>query len=181
MKKKWDAKKKSEIEWKEGDLVWVDVTHYSMDQPSRKLLTKWLGPFPIIRKIGRSAYKLKIPATWKLIHPVVNESYLMSYIKPIFEQQSQKSDNRIVNPTTQTNIQEVEEILDSRWRGDKLQYLIKWRGQPLKERTWESRDEVIKGAPRSCKEFHQKHLDTPRVPTIQLPGKMYTDIARTRS
>jgi len=173
MKKKWDAKKKSEIKQKEGDLVWVDVTYYSTDQPSRKLLTKQLGPFPIIRKIGRLAYELKIPTTWKSIHPVVNESYLMSYIKPIFEQQSQKSDNRIVNPTTQTNVQQVEEILNSRWRGDKLQYLIKWRGQPLEERTWESRDEVIKEAPRLCKEFHQKHLDAPRVPTIRLPRKTY--------
>jgi len=64
MKKKSDAKKKSEIERKSGDLVWVDATHYSTDQPSRKLLTKRLGPFPIIRKIGKSAYKLKIPTTW---------------------------------------------------------------------------------------------------------------------
>ena len=40
MKKKWDTKKKSEIKQKNGDLVWVDVTHYSTDQPSRKLLTK---------------------------------------------------------------------------------------------------------------------------------------------
>ena len=120
MKKKWDAKKKLEVERKNGDLVQVDATHYNMDQPSRKLLTKRLGPFPIIRKIGKSAYKLKIPITWKLIHPVVNELYLTSYIKPTFEQQSQKSDNRIVNPTTQTNIQEVEEILDSRWRGNNL-------------------------------------------------------------
>ena len=102
-------------------------------------------------------------------------------MKPIFEQQSQKSDNRVINPTTPTNVQEVEEILDSRWRGGKLQYLIKWRGQPLKERTWENRDKVIKGAPRSCKEFHQKHPDAPRVPTIQLPRKTYADIARTRS
>ena len=171
MKKKSDAKKKSEIERKSGDLVWVDATHYSTDQPSRKLSTKRLGPFPIIRKIGKSAYELKIPTTWKSIHPIVNESYLTSYTKPMFEQQSQKSDNRIVNPTTQTNIQEVEEILDSRWRGDKLQYLIKWRGQPLEERTWESRDEVIKGALKSCKEFHQKHPDAPRVPIIRLPGK----------
>ena len=42
MKKKWDAKKKSEIERKSGDLVWVDATHYSTDQPSRKLSTKRL-------------------------------------------------------------------------------------------------------------------------------------------
>jgi len=40
MKKKWDAKKKSEIEQKKGDLVWVDVAHYNTDQPSKKLSTK---------------------------------------------------------------------------------------------------------------------------------------------
>ena len=52
MKKKWDAKKKSEVEWKNGDLVWVDTPHYNTDQPSKKLSAKQLGPFPIIQKIG---------------------------------------------------------------------------------------------------------------------------------
>jgi len=98
-----------------------------------------------------------------------------------FEQQSQKSDNRITNPNNQTNVQEVEEILDSRWRGGELQYLIKWKGQSLEERTWENRSEVVKGVPKSCKEFHQKHPDAPRVPTIRLPAKTYADIAKTQS
>jgi len=181
MKKKWDAKKKSEIEWKKGDLVWVDAAHYNTDQLSKKLSTKQLGPFPIIQKVSKSAYELKIPSTWKSIHPVVNESYLTSYVIPIFEQQSQKSDNRVTKPIDQTHIQEVEEILDSRWRGDKLQCLIKWKGQPLEERTWEDRTEVIKGAPRLCKKFHQKHPDAPRVPVIQLPGKTYADITKMQS
>jgi len=100
---------------------------------------------------------------------------------PTFKQQSQKSDNRVTNPIDQTCIQEIEEILDSRWRGDKLQYLIKWKGQPLEERTWENRAKVIKGALRSCKEFHQKHPDAPRVPIIWLPGKTYADITKTQS
>jgi len=181
IKRKWDAKKKPEVEQKSGDLVWVDVAHYNTDQPSKKLSAKRLGPFPIIQKVGKSAYELKIPSTWKSIHPVINESYLTSYVIPIFEQQSQRLDNRVANPIDQTHIQEVEEILNSRWRGDKLQYLIKWRGQPLEERTWENRAEVIKGTPRLCKEFHQRHPDTPRVPVIRLPGKMYADIAKTRS
>jgi len=63
------------------------------------------------------------------------------------------------NPIDQNHIQKVEETLNSKWRGDKLQYLIKWKGQPLEERTWENRAKVIKGALRSCKEFHQKHPD----------------------
>ena len=127
MKKKWDAKKKLEIEWKKGDLVWVDAAHYNTNQLSKKLSAKWLGSFLIIQKVGKSAYELKIPFTWKSIHPVVNELYLTSYVTPIFEQQSQRSDNRVANPIDQTCIQEVEEILDFRWREDKLQYLIKWK------------------------------------------------------
>ena len=166
MKQKWDLKRKPEVERSSGDSVWVDVTHYNTNQPSKKLSAKRLGPFPIIRKVGKLAYELKIPPTWKSIHPVVNKSYLTSYMTSTFEQQSQKSDNRVVNPNNQTNVQEVEEILDSRWRGGKLQYLIKWKGQSLEERTWENRDEVVKGAPRSCREFHQKYPDAPRVPII---------------
>ena len=40
MKKKWNTKKKSEIERKKGDLVWVDVAHYNTNQPSKKLSAK---------------------------------------------------------------------------------------------------------------------------------------------
>jgi len=127
MKRKWDSKRKPETERSSRDLVWVDVMHYNTDQPSKKLSTKQLGPFPIIQKVGKSAYELKIPSTWKSIHPIVNESYLTSYMTSTFEQQSQKSDNRVANPNNQANVQEVEEILDSRWRGSRLQYLIKWR------------------------------------------------------
>jgi len=63
MKKKWDAKKKLEVKQKNGDLVWVDAAHYNTDQPSKKLSAKQLGPFPIIQKISKSAYELKIPST----------------------------------------------------------------------------------------------------------------------
>ena len=81
------------------------------------------------------AYELKIPLTWKSIHSVINKSYFTSYVTSTFEQQSQKSNNRVANPNNQTNVQEVEEILDSRWRGGKLQYLMKWKGQSLEKRT----------------------------------------------
>lgn len=48
MKKKQDTKKKPEVECPNGDLVQMDVMHYNINQPSKKLLTKQLGPFPII-------------------------------------------------------------------------------------------------------------------------------------
>jgi len=40
MKRKWDAKKKPEVEQKSGDLVWIDAAYYSIDQPSKKLSVK---------------------------------------------------------------------------------------------------------------------------------------------
>jgi len=72
--------------------------HYSTDQLSKKLSAKQLGPFPIIQKIGKLAYELKIPSTWKSIHSIFNKSYLISYITFTFEQQSQRSNNKITNP-----------------------------------------------------------------------------------
>ena len=44
------------------------------------------------------AYKLKILFTWKSIYPIINKSYLISYVTPMFEQQSQRSNNRITTP-----------------------------------------------------------------------------------
>jgi len=114
MKRKWNLKRKPEVEQLSKDLVWVDATHHNSGQPSKKLSAKQLGPFPIIQKVGKLAYELKIPFIWKSIHSVVNESYLTSYVTSTFEQQSQKLDNRVTNPNNQTNVQEVEEILDSR-------------------------------------------------------------------
>jgi len=57
--------------------------HYNSDQPLKKLLAKQLGLFPIIQKVGKLAYELKIPSTWKSIHFVINESYLTSYMTSV--------------------------------------------------------------------------------------------------
>ncbi len=49
---------------------------------------------------------------------------------------------------------EIERIVDKRYRNDRLEYLIKWRGYPDSQNTWEP-----------CKyskmisEYSDKHLD----------------------
>ena len=59
------------------------------------------------------AYKLKIPNTWRNIHPVINRLALKPYFRPTFEQQVEKS-NTILTPSSgQKRIQEVEKILNS--------------------------------------------------------------------
>ena len=48
-----------------------------LNRPSRKFSDKWLGPFKIIKRVSRVAYKLKIPDSEKiLVHPVIHVSNL---------------------------------------------------------------------------------------------------------
>jgi len=52
---------------------------------------------------------------------------------------------------------EVEKVLDSRRRGrnKQLQYLLKWKGYPKAENTWENKENVF--AQELLKEFHQQY------------------------
>jgi len=179
MKKKADKKRGEAIEYTEGDLVWVEGSNVNSDRPAKKLAFKRAGPFPVIKKVGSSAYELKIPKMWKNLHPVINESRLKPYHYPTFVQQ-QESSLTVIAPSREGAIQEVEKILNSRRRGDNLQYLVKWQGQPFEESTWEDRHEIIKGASQLCRDFHKDHPDAPRVPTIRMPGKSYSKVAETR-
>ena len=52
-----------------GDKVWLDTWDLKTDRPSKKLDYKRVGPFEIIEKHGRMAYKLKLLSMYK-VHPV---------------------------------------------------------------------------------------------------------------
>ena len=94
----------------------MDGTNLGSDQPAKKLAFKRAGPFPAIKKIGPSAYELKIPKMWKNLHPVINDSKLKPYHRPTFAQQ-QEASLTVIAPSQESTTQEVERILDSRRRG----------------------------------------------------------------
>ena len=50
------------------------------DRPSRKLANKWLGPFRIMKKISRVAYKLFIPKELRQHKRTPSNSYSESEI-----------------------------------------------------------------------------------------------------
>ncbi|MBW0531244.1 hypothetical protein O181_070959 [Austropuccinia psidii MF-1] len=45
-------------------------------RPTKKLFERWLGPFPILKKISTHAYHLKLSSQWKSIHPDFHISLL---------------------------------------------------------------------------------------------------------
>ena len=58
---------------------------------------------------------------------------------------------------------EVETILDTRLYGRKkaLQYLVKWKGYPSEENTWQSEDD-LKNSQDLMSDFHRNHPGVPR-------------------
>ena len=87
MKHFYDQRRGELINYKPGDLVLLEATNINSQRPSKKLDFKRHGPFEVLEKVGRSAYKLKLPPTWRRLYPTVNEIYLTPYQSPTFPSQ----------------------------------------------------------------------------------------------
>ena len=165
MKQFYDRNRGESREYKKGDKVWLEGTNITTDRPAKKLDDKRHGPFIVEKKVGKASYKLKLPKTWKKIHPVFNEVLLSPFIPPKYK--SQKPPD--LPPPVMVDDEEeyeVEELMDSRMRRDKLEYLVKWGGYPNRiDWTWEPEDKID---PDNRDEFHNKHPNAPRRITVHL-------------
>ena len=153
----YDKKVKCAPDWKEGDQVWLLRRNIKTARPCNKLDHKRLGPFTIEKKIGKAAYRLKLPPTMR-IHPVFHVS-LLEPVRP------NDIPGRIQDPSPPIIIDdyeeyEVEEVLDSRFRRRKLQYYVHWRGYPVSARTWEP-CENLANAQDLVDEFHRAYPSKP--------------------
>jgi hypothetical protein len=73
MKEYADMLQKEAVEFKEGDRVWLDAENLQMEGPLKKLDVKQMGPFEVLEKVGPCAYRLKLPASWR-VHPMFHIS-----------------------------------------------------------------------------------------------------------
>ena len=137
----------------------MDAKDLQNERPSKKLDDKRFGPFEVLEVVGPNAYKLRLPARMK-IHPVFNTVKLRPYKEdPIPDRVTHSRPGPVIkgdNPEW-----EVEYIEDSKLKYGKLHYLVKWKGFPKEESTWEPADH-LKKVPKIVQEFHAKHPFAPR-------------------
>ena len=124
-------------EFQVGDVVLLSTRHIRFRNCPQKLQRRFVGPFEIIEKISRAAYKLKLPDTWK-VHPVFHISLLKPWRESTWSCPVDLQPDDI-EPETQP-VYEVEKIL--RWRKVQLgrkktrEFLVTWHGYPLEEAMW---------------------------------------------
>ena len=83
--KMYANKKRREVEFQLGDKVFLKIQPYRIKTLARKLNKKlsarFCGPYEVLERIGRVAYKLKIPNS-TLVHPIFHVFLLKKCIKP---------------------------------------------------------------------------------------------------
>ncbi|KAK0603012.1 hypothetical protein LWI29_000459 [Acer saccharum] len=103
-----------------------------------KLSARFYGPFEVLDKIGKVAYRLKLPSSSR-IHPVFHVSVLKQKLgdsRTVLETLPTVSNDDALLPVPQA-------VLDQRKKKGRNEVLIHWRGLSPAESTWESQ-EVIK-------------------------------------
>ncbi|MFZ3192018.1 MAG: DDE-type integrase/transposase/recombinase, partial [Moraxellaceae bacterium] len=125
-----------------GDQVLISTEHLKMKSAvgSPKFASKYIGPFTVKRVVGNNAYELDLPIQLQ-IHPVINISRLKVYRDGMESFPSRPLPSSRPPPDVVeadgTSLWDVESILARRGRGSRLQYLVRWKGYPLWEASWE--------------------------------------------
>ncbi|KAG8655554.1 hypothetical protein MANES_04G053766v8 [Manihot esculenta] len=142
MKQRADKHQK-EVEFQVGDWAYLKLQPYRQHSVARrafqKLASRYYGPYLILAKLGKVAYRLQLPASSR-IHPVFHISLLKKYIGkqgevPISTNLPTFNDDGDV-------LLEPYGILDTRWikQGSRFveESLVQWKDLPVEDATWEN-------------------------------------------
>ena len=124
----------------------------------KKLDSKRAGPFPILAKVSTHAYRLQLLKSMRGIHDVFHVLLLEKVHEDVFPQRQQPPPPPIEIDGEQ--VYEVTDILDSRRRGRKVLYLIRWEGYGPEDDTWEP-IESLSGSKELLEDFHMTYPDKP--------------------
>ena len=145
MKRFEDVHQQASPVYKLNDQVFLDSKNLATGRPAKKLDNKSEGPFKVVEMVGAAAVRLKLPLSWK-VYPVFHVSKVRPAIvdrnlHPEVTDDTYRLPPDVVDGEEQY---EIEEILDHHGKGARRQYLVKWKGYPVSEATWEPRKELVK-------------------------------------
>ncbi|UTT89704.1 hypothetical protein NDA17_007024 [Ustilago hordei] len=127
-------RKHKDIEFKVGDMVYINCQNWKTRRPTPKLDTRFAGPYPVQEQVGRRAYRITLPANLR-VHDVFHVSMLeparTSSLPQCAEQPTIPS-----LPDEDLNL-EVKALIDKRSHNGTTEYKVLWRGYSEEAASWE--------------------------------------------
>jgi hypothetical protein len=163
-------------EFKPDQLVWLLRRNIKTTRPSLKLDHRRLGPYPIVRKIGSSAYLLRLPSYLSRLHPVFNVSLLEPYIDP-----SDFHTHSAPLPFTLADdpANDIKTILDCRKTGHRYEYLVRWKSLPESDDSWLPLSDIPTSFNELIERYHRRHPRSPRPHVIDMNKNYHASFVAT--
>ncbi|MBW0572840.1 hypothetical protein O181_112555 [Austropuccinia psidii MF-1] len=140
-----------EPDFKEGDQVLVSTLNFNNLKGPKKMRDSFLGPFTIIKLIGRNAVEVKLTEEFSRKHPV----FPVSLVKPYFQTEEGKfpSRKKILTPPEIVEVEDspgpVSKIIRARkirLNGkDQRQSLVRFKNQTADKDKWLAEDAIPDG------------------------------------
>ncbi|MBW0480628.1 hypothetical protein O181_020343 [Austropuccinia psidii MF-1] len=158
-----------EPDFKEGDRVLVSALSFNNLKGLKRIIDTFLGPFNIIKLIGKNAVEVKFTEELSRKHPV----FPVSLVKPYFQTEEDIFPSRKKNPTPPEIVEmevsplPVKKIIKARkirLNGkDQRQYLVRFKNQTANKDKWLAEDAIPDGnlhlmrfrTSRSTEQSHQ--------------------------
>ena len=140
-----------------GDRVWLSTDNLHLPRASQKLSERWLGPYSITKLVRTNTVKLHLPRSMH-IHPVINISRIKPYRDRLPGQPVSAPGPSIVTEDRNEEY-EVEYVVDSQYKGRRLEYLVHWKGWSDTDCTWEPVSNLGNTA-AAVWDFHTSHPST---------------------
>ena len=141
-----------------GDCVWLSTDNLRLPCASWKLSECWLGPYSITKLVRTNAIELHLPRSM-CIHLVVNISCIKPYRNRLPGQLVSAPGPSSVTEDCEEEY-EVAFVIDSQYKGKRLEYLVHWKGWLDMDCTWEPLGNLANTAD-AVAAFHAAHPSAP--------------------